>query len=98
MNTQPVITPANEAAAPAITTEKTATAAAPCPQRPFPLVEPDYTAKRPRDLSAFAAALAAFTPERAAAMDALLTDKNIVEVQKLLFDGAGAEWRRHTGL
>ena len=85
-------TPAAEAAAaPAATAEESAAAAAegeaPCPDRTFPLVEPDYTAKRPLDLSAFDAALAAFTPQRAAAMDALLAGKNMIEVQELLFDG-----------
>ena len=71
--------------------EMLAEAGAACPEintgRPYPLAEPDYTGKRARDLSAFETALADFTPERAAALDALLTGKTIPELQSLLDSG-----------
>lgn len=61
-----------------------------CPDassRTFPLHEPDYKAKRPLDLSAFAEALAAFDPARAAEIDALLAGKSIPGIQTLLDSG-----------
>ncbi|HMQ54606.1 MAG TPA: amidase family protein, partial [Anaerolineae bacterium] len=71
--------------------EMLAEAGAACPEintgRQYPLAEPDYTGKRARDLSAFETALADFTPERAAALDALLTGKTIPELQSLLDSG-----------
>jgi amidase len=51
------------------------------------LAEPDYNAKRPLDLSAFADALAAFDPARGAELDALLASKAIPEIQALLDGG-----------
>ena len=56
-----------------------------CPDagsRTFPLAEPDYNAKRPLDLSAFADALAAFDPARAEELDALLAGKAIPESRR----------------
>jgi hypothetical protein len=62
-----------------------------CPEandgRTFPLAEPDYNAKRPLDLSAFADALATFDPARGAELDALLAGKTIPELQTLLDSG-----------
>jgi len=52
----------------------------------FPRPEPDYNAKVTRDFSAFEDALANFTPERAAALDALLIGKTVPEIQILLDD------------
>ena len=59
----------------------------PSSQNEFPRPEPDYNAKLVRDLSAFEDALAAFTPERATEIDALLTDKTVLEIQTLLDGG-----------
>ena len=61
-----------------------------CPDassRTFPLAEPDYDAKRPLDLSAFADALAAFDPARGEELDALLAGKSIPAIQALLDSG-----------
>ena len=55
--------------------------------RKFPLAEPDYNAKRPLDLSAFADALAAFDPARRTELDTLLAGKSISELQALLDSG-----------
>ncbi|MGL4649843.1 MAG: amidase family protein, partial [Caldilineaceae bacterium] len=83
----PIPPPPPEAEATAGATEA-ATEPATCPERTFPIPEPDYTAKRPLDLSAFEAALAEFTPERAAELDTLLAGRDIIGVQELLYDGA----------
>jgi len=56
--------------------------------RLYPLAEPNYTAKRPLDLSSFASALEAFTPERAVELDQLLIGKTIPQLQDLLNDNA----------
>ena len=53
----------------------------------FPRPEPDYNAKSARDFSAFEQVLTAFTPERAAELDALLTSKTMLEIQDLLDNG-----------
>ncbi len=63
--------------------------------RQFPLAEPDYNAKRPLDLTAFAAALDGWTPEQAAAADELLAGKSIPAIQAA--DGCGAALRRRPG-
>ena len=63
--------------------------------RQFPLAEPDYNAKRPLDLTAFAAALDGWTPEQAAAADELLAGKSIPDIQAA--DGWGAALRRRPG-
>jgi amidase len=55
--------------------------------RQFPLAEPDYNAKRPRDLSPFAGAMAGFTPEQAGAIESALAGKTIPEIQALLDNG-----------
>ncbi len=53
----------------------------------FPLSEPRYTAKRPRDLLPFGPALAGFAPEQAQAIEELLRGKTIPEIQELLDTG-----------
>ncbi len=58
-----------------------------CPQRTFPLPEPDYNSKRPRDFSPFTEAMAGFTAEQAVTMDGALADKTIPEIQELLNSG-----------
>jgi amidase len=55
--------------------------------RQFPLAEPDYDAKRPRDLGPFAEALAGFTSERASELDSLLAAKTVPDIQELMDDG-----------
>ena len=45
--------------------------------RQFPLAEPDYDAKRKRELGPFAQALAGFSRTRADELDALLVAKSI---------------------
>ena len=55
--------------------------------RQFPLAEPDYNAKRPLDLTAFAAALDGWTPEQAAAADERLAGKSIPDIQQLMDAG-----------
>lgn len=57
------------------------------PKDEFPRPEPDYNAKLSRDFSAFNDALAAFTPERASELDALLAGKTVLDIQGLLEDG-----------
>jgi amidase len=53
----------------------------------YPKPEPDYNAKRARDLAPFEAALDAFPAARAAEMDALLKDKTILDIQVLFENG-----------
>ena len=53
----------------------------------FPRPEPDTNAKLSRDLGAFEDALAAYTPERAAELDALLADKTVPDIQNLMDAG-----------
>ena len=55
--------------------------------RQFPLAEPDYNAKRPLDLTAFAAALDGWTPKQAAATGELLAGKSIPDIQQLMDGG-----------
>lgn len=50
----------------------------------FPLAEPEYNNKRPRDLEPFALALSELTPERVTELDVLLTGKTIPEIQALM--------------
>ncbi|MEZ4864294.1 MAG: amidase family protein [Caldilineaceae bacterium] len=54
---------------------------------PFPRPEPAYNAKRVRDLSPFADALAGLTAERVAILDALLSDATILDLQQALAAG-----------
>lgn len=56
----------------------------PSSKNEFPRPEPDYNAKLARDFSAFEDALAAFTLERAAEIDALQAGKTVLEIQTLL--------------
>ena len=56
------------------------------PEAEFPLPEPDYNAKLSRNFDAFDDALAAFLPERAAELDALLSGKTVLDIQGLLDD------------
>ena len=55
--------------------------------RQFPLAEPAYNAKRPLDLTAFAAALDGWTPDQAAALDELLAGQGIPAIQQLMDAG-----------
>jgi len=55
--------------------------------RVFPLPEPDYVGKRARNWYAFTDALATFTPERAAELDAVLTTATIPQIQELFAGG-----------
>jgi amidase len=48
---------------------------------PFPRPEPEYSAKRARDLSPFADALAGLTVERRAELDTLLADATVLDMQ-----------------
>ena len=52
-----------------------------------PRPEPDYNAKRIRDLSPFAEALGGFSAERSAELDNLLTGKTILDMQGFLESG-----------
>ncbi|MCA9312690.1 MAG: hypothetical protein KDA21_15860, partial [Phycisphaerales bacterium] len=54
---------------------------------PFPRPEPAYNAKRVRDLTPFAEALAGLTAERVAALDTLLADATILDMQQALAAG-----------
>lgn len=53
----------------------------------YPRPEPIYNAKRRRDFSAFAEALAAFTPVRASELDGLLTGATLLEIQQAMAAG-----------
>ena len=53
----------------------------------FPLPEPEYNAKRARDLSPFADALAGLTTERRAELDALLADATVLDMQQAMASG-----------
>jgi len=57
-------------------------------QPTFPLPEPDYTNKRPLDFSAFEDALAGLTDARIAALDALVIEATIPELQAAFADGS----------
>jgi amidase len=54
---------------------------------PFPRPEPDYHAKRVRDLGPFAGALAGLTADRRAELDALLAGATIPEMQEAMASG-----------
>ena len=58
-----------------------------CPERQFPLAEPAYHAKRPRDLAPFAPALAALTEERRRELDGLLRESSVAAIQATLAGG-----------
>nr|BAG55484.1 putative amidase [uncultured bacterium] len=60
-----------------------------CPamEQNFPRPEPTTSAKRTRDFSPFTDALDAFTPERAAELDALLANATILDMQTALERG-----------
>jgi len=55
-----------------------------CPEYHFPLAEPAYTAKRPRDLSPFAAAIAALTGARRRELDGWLLESSLPAIGALL--------------
>jgi amidase len=57
-----------------------------CPKRAFPLAEPATTARRPLDLTPFAAARAGLTDSRRAALDALLLEAPLADIQAALAD------------
>ncbi|MCO5214009.1 MAG: amidase family protein [Caldilinea sp.] len=67
-----------------------ATEAKPCAYTdlPFPRPEPAYTAKRVRDLSPFADALAGLTDARRAELDALLAGATVLDMQAAMAGGA----------
>ncbi len=54
---------------------------------PFPRPEPDYNAKRVRDLSPFASALAGLTEDRRAELDAQLASATILDMQQTMANG-----------
>ncbi|MEA5448061.1 amidase family protein [Leptolyngbya sp. CCNP1308] len=53
----------------------------------FPLSEPDYTSKRLRDFSPFEPALANFSAERRSALDALVLEATIPQLQQHMASG-----------
>ena len=53
----------------------------------FPLSEPDYTSKRLRDFSPFEQALANFSAEQRNALDALVLEATIPQLQQLMASG-----------
>ncbi|MEO0406247.1 MAG: amidase family protein [Cyanobacteria bacterium P01_A01_bin.135] len=53
----------------------------------FPVPEPDYSAKRSRDFSPFEAALATLTDARRAALDDLLLEATVPQMQTLMASG-----------
>jgi amidase len=57
------------------------------PKAEFPRPEPDYNAKITRDLGAFEDALAGYTPERAAELDAVLAGKTVRDIRNLMDAG-----------
>lgn len=54
----------------------------------FPLSEPDYTGKRPRDFSPFESALANFSPIRRGVLDGQLLEATVPKLQELMTRGA----------
>ena len=56
-------------------------------RRQYPVPEPAYNAKRPRDLSAFNATLASLTDARRAELDALLLEASVPQIQAALTGG-----------
>lgn len=54
---------------------------------PYPRPEPDYSGKLARDFTPFTAALDAYSPEQAAAREALVSGKTIPELQTVLDNG-----------
>jgi len=61
--------------------------ACPLDELPYPRPEPDYTGKLERDFTPFADALAAYTPEQAAALEKLVSGQTIPELQALMASG-----------
>jgi amidase len=53
----------------------------------FPIPEPDYNSKRPRDFTPFESALSALSPERIAELDGLVLEKTIPDLQALMDSG-----------
>ena len=64
-----------------------AAATAECPVREFPIPDPDTNTKRGLDFTPFAEAMAGFTPEMAASLDASLINATLPEIQALMADG-----------
>ena len=58
-----------------------------CPRRAFPLAEPATTARRPLDLARFAETLAGLTAERRQALDELLLEASLADIQASLAGG-----------
>lgn len=61
--------------------------ACPLNDLPYPRPEPGYTSKLERDFTLFASALEGYTPEQAAAREALVIGKSIPELQALMDSG-----------
>jgi amidase len=59
-----------------------------CPEYSFPLAEPAYNAKRPRDLSPFATAIAQLTEARRRELDGWLLESSLPAIGALLDRGA----------
>jgi amidase len=53
----------------------------------FPLSEPSYTSKRPRDFSPFASALAKFSPARRRVLDGQLLEATVPKMQEMMQRG-----------
>ncbi len=72
---------------PAPPAEEVAAEGCPLLDLPYPRPEPDYRGKIARDFTPFADALAAYTPEEAAAREALVSGKTVPELQALMASG-----------
>ena len=53
----------------------------------YPLAEPDYTGKRTLDFTPFEEALAALSADRTAALDELLAEATLLDMQRLMAQG-----------
>ncbi len=54
----------------------------------FPLSEPNYTGKQPRDFGPFASALGKFSPQRRRVLDGQLLEATVPKLQELMKQGA----------
>jgi amidase len=59
-----------------------------CPDRTFPMPDPEKSAKRPLDFTPFGEALAGFSAEQVAKVDAAVKGKTILQLQEYLEAGA----------
>ncbi len=58
-----------------------------CPQRSFPIPDPEASAKRPLDFAPFSTALLNFSPELLATVGAAIDGKSIPAIQTLMAEG-----------